>query len=126
MLQPPLAQGQGLPACAPSRPTCVAKHRPTLQLLGQKAAMACLEAYADPRSRSRQIGFHVASHHVLKYVSQFLDFCLSSSYNLQLSFAVDKTQWWRVGVQVCNGVVAAGTGRQTQWDDIAGQEVSLP
>lgn len=29
-------------------------------------------------------------------------------------------------MQVCNGVVAAGTGRQTQWDDIAGQEVSLP
>lgn len=29
-------------------------------------------------------------------------------------------------MQVCNGVVAAGTSRQTQWDDIAGQEVSLP
>lgn len=70
----------------------------------------------------------MAYHHVSSTITCFSvsRFRLSSSYNLQLSFAVDKTQWWRVGVQVCNGVVAAGTGRQTQWDDIAGQEVSLP
>lgn len=27
--------------------------------------------------------------------------------------------------QVCNGVVAAGTGRPTSWDDVAGQQVEL-
>lgn len=50
---------------------------------------------------------------------------LSSSHDLQLQFTIDMTQSARVAAQVCNGVVAAGSGRQTQWDDIAGQEVSL-
>ncbi len=27
--------------------------------------------------------------------------------------------------QVCNGVVAAGTGRPTSWDDVAGQQVEF-
>lgn len=28
--------------------------------------------------------------------------------------------------QVCNGVVAAGAGRPTSWDDVAGQQVCAP
>ena len=49
-----------------------------------------------------------------------------SQFALDSSRMTKQRRKGRAGGQVCNGVVAAGTGRQTQWDDIAGQEVSLP